>query len=39
MNKHVISWGWVVFWLIMFWPVAIAYILIKQMELDYVRKR
>lgn len=26
------SWGWLIFWIIVFWPAAIVYIIIKSKE-------
>lgn len=28
-NQHWFSWGWLIFWIIVFFPIAIIYILIK----------
>ena len=32
LKEHWFSWGWLVFWIIVFWPVAIIYLLIKSKE-------
>jgi len=29
MKKNWFSWGWVIFWLIMFWPAVFIYLFIK----------